>query len=42
MRNPVLIVTSCDGDQHSVLKRMINDIELWGLETMLLGNIEEF
>ncbi len=37
-----LIVTSCDGDQHSVLKRMINDIELWGLETILVGNIKGF
>jgi predicted homoserine dehydrogenase-like protein len=34
--------TSCDGDQHTVLKRMIDDIQLWGFEIVMAGNIKGF
>ncbi len=40
-RNNV-VLSSCDGDQHTVLKRMINQIELWGFDIVMAGNIKGF
>jgi len=40
-RNNV-VFTSCDGDQHTVLKRMMNDIQLWGFDIIMAGNIKGF
>lgn len=40
-RNGV-ICTSCDGDQHGVLKNVISDMELWGFELVMAGNIKGF
>lgn len=37
-----VICTSCDGDQHGVLKQMIDDIQLWGFELVMAGNIKGF
>lgn len=37
-----LVFTSGDGDQHGVLKRMINEIRLWGFELVMAGNIKGF
>ncbi|MCZ6858734.1 MAG: homoserine dehydrogenase [Alphaproteobacteria bacterium] len=37
-----VVVTSCDGDQHGVLKRQIDDMNLWGFETVMAGNIKGF
>lgn len=33
---------SCDGDQHGVLKRVIDNIQLWGFELVMAGNIKGF
>ena len=37
-----LVYTSCDGDQHGVLARLIDEIELWGFELVLAGNIKGY
>ena len=34
--------TSCDGDQHTVLKNVIDDMSLWGFELVMAGNIKGF
>lgn len=34
--------TSCDGDQPGVVKRLVDEAILWGLEPVLLGNIKGF
>jgi predicted homoserine dehydrogenase-like protein len=40
-RNDV-VYTSADGDQHTVLKRLINEIELWGFKTVMAGNMKGY
>lgn len=40
-RNGV-ICTSCDGDQHGVLKHLIDDIRSWGFQLVMAGNIKGF
>ena len=40
-RNSVTF-TSCDGDQHTVLKNVIDDMKLWGFELVMAGNIKGF
>src|SRR6185295_5008942 len=37
-----VIVTSDAGDQHGVLSRMIEEIELWGFNIVQAGNIKGF
>ncbi len=37
-----VVYTSSDGDQHTVLKRLINEIELWGFQTVLAGNMKGY
>lgn len=37
-----VIVTSDAGDQHGVLARMIEEIELWGFDIVQAGNIKGF
>jgi predicted homoserine dehydrogenase-like protein len=37
-----LVYTSCDGDQHGVLLRLVNDLELWGFDLIMAGNIKGF
>ena len=37
-----LVYTSCDGDQHGVLKHLIDDLTLWGFELAMAGNIKGF
>lgn len=34
--------TSCDGDQHGVIKHLIDDITLWGFDLVMAGNIKGF
>lgn len=34
--------TSCDGDQHGVIKRLWDEARLWGIEPVLAGNIKGF
>jgi predicted homoserine dehydrogenase-like protein len=36
------IVTSDAGDQHGVLMRMIDEIQLWGFEVVMAGNIKGY
>jgi len=37
-----VIYTSCDGDQHGVIKRLWDETKLWGLEPVVAGNIKGF
>jgi predicted homoserine dehydrogenase-like protein len=37
-----VVYTSCDGDQHGVIKHLIDDLLLWGFELMMAGNIKGF
>jgi predicted homoserine dehydrogenase-like protein len=34
--------TSCDGDQHGVIKRLVDDVESWGFKLVMAGNIKGF
>lgn len=34
--------TSCDGDQHGVIKHLIDEIQLWGFDLVMAGNIKGF
>lgn len=36
------VYTSCDGDQHGVIARLVREVERWGLQVMLAGNIKGF
>ncbi len=36
------VYTSCDGDQHGVIKHLIDDLQLWGFELVMAGNIKGF
>lgn len=37
-----VVYTSCDGDQHGVIKHLVDDLKLWGLELIMAGNIKGF
>lgn len=37
-----VVCTSIDGDQYGVLKRLIDDFELWGFQLVMAGNIKGF
>ncbi len=37
-----VVYTSCDGDQHGVLARMVDELRLWGFEFVMAGNIKGF
>ncbi len=37
-----LVYTSCDGDQHGVIRRLVDDIRLWGFELVMAGNIKGY
>jgi len=37
-----VVCTSCDGDQHGVIKRLLDEITLWGFQPVLAGNIKGF
>jgi predicted homoserine dehydrogenase-like protein len=37
-----LVYTSCDGDQHGVIKRLIDETSLWNFEIVMAGNIKGF
>jgi len=41
-RSAGVVYTSCDGDQHSVLARLANDLRLWGFDLVMAGNIKGF
>lgn len=38
----LVVYTSADGDQHTVLKRLMHDTELWGFKTVMAGNMKGF
>lgn len=37
-----LVCASCDGDQHGVIKRVIDEMELWGFQPVMAGNMKGF
>ena len=37
-----VVYTSCDGDQHGVIKHLVYDLELWGFDLVMAGNIKGF
>jgi len=37
-----VIYTSCDGDQYGVIKHLIDEIQSWGFELVMAGNIKGF
>jgi len=37
-----VVYTSCDGDQHGVIKRLWDEARLWGIEPFLAGNIKGY
>ncbi len=37
-----LTYTSCDGDQHGVIKRLMEDMRLWGFAPVMGGNMKGF
>jgi predicted homoserine dehydrogenase-like protein len=37
-----VVYTSCDGDQPGVIRRMVDDVRLWGFELVMAGNIKGF
>ncbi|UCG57844.1 MAG: hypothetical protein JSU70_23635 [Phycisphaerales bacterium] len=37
-----VVYTSCDGDQPGVIRRLIDDIQLWGFKLVMAGNIKGF
>lgn len=37
-----LSYASCDGDQHGVIKRIYDEMTLWGFEPIMAGNIKGF
>ena len=36
------VYTSCDGDQYGVIKHLIDDLQFWGFELVMAGNIKGF
>ena len=36
------VCTSCDGDQHGVIKRMWDEASLWGIRPIVAGNIKGY
>lgn len=37
-----VVCTSCDGDQYGTLKHLIQDLEFWGFELVMAGNMKGF
>lgn len=37
-----LTYTSCDGDQHGVIRRLVDDLRLWGFDLVMGGNMKGF
>jgi predicted homoserine dehydrogenase-like protein len=37
-----VVYTSCDGDQPGCLRRLIDEVRLWGFELVMAGNIKGF
>jgi predicted homoserine dehydrogenase-like protein len=41
-RDNGVVYTSCDGDQPACIRRLIDEIRLWGFELVMAGNIKGF
>ncbi len=41
-RDNGVVYTSCDGDQHGVLKHLVDELTLWGFDLVMAGNIKGF
>lgn len=41
-RNLDLVYTAADGDQPTAIKRIVDDIRLWGFEVAVAGNVKGF
>lgn len=37
-----VVYTSCDGDQHGVIARLVREVQVWGLQIVLAGNVKGF
>lgn len=37
-----VVFTSCGGDQHTVIKLLADDLQLWGFELVMAGNIKGY
>jgi len=37
-----VVYTSCDGDQPVVIKRLVDELQFWGFELVMAGNIKGF
>ena len=37
-----VVYTSCDGDQHGVIKRVVDEMQLWGFDVVMGGNVKGF
>jgi predicted homoserine dehydrogenase-like protein len=37
-----MVYTSCDGDQHVVIKHLADELRFWGFELVMAGNIKGF
>jgi predicted homoserine dehydrogenase-like protein len=37
-----VVYTSCDGDQPGVIRRMIADLQMWGFDLVMAGNVKGF
>lgn len=41
-QNEGVVYTCADGDQPTVIKKLIDEIELWGLDIVMAGNIKNY
>lgn len=37
-----VVYTSCDGDQHVVIKHLVDELRFWGFDLVMAGNIKGF
>lgn len=37
-----VVYTSCDGDQHVVIKHLVDELRMWGFDLVMAGNIKGF
>ncbi len=37
-----VVYTSCDGDQHVVIKHMVDELRFWGFDLVMAGNMKGF
>lgn len=41
-RRAGVVYTSCDGDQPAVIARLVDELQLWGFELVMAGNIKGY